>query len=128
MNAAFKLLQEMPYYTGTTNQIFDLELEKYAEDVDGLRARIQKIFAGEPVTDKYGSVIQLKDPADKNSFLDFLLFSHQIQVYLRAAESNLEDLLTPLDSKVAPGPAYTAAETPKGAPPSDIGRWKRAHV
>jgi hypothetical protein len=63
-----QLLNEMPYIE-VSNQIFDLEMEKYKGKPEMLVQKIKSILQGEKHTDKYGNTIQLTTPEQKNIFL-----------------------------------------------------------
>ncbi len=63
-----QLLNEMPYIE-VSNQIFDLEMEKYRGKSEMLVQKIKSILQGEKHTDKYGNTIQLTTPEQKNTFL-----------------------------------------------------------
>lgn len=63
-----QLLNEMPYIE-VSNQIFDLEMEKYKGRPEKFVQKIKSILQGEKHTDKYGNTIQLTTPEEKNVFL-----------------------------------------------------------
>lgn len=63
-----ELLCEMPYIE-ISNQIFDLEMEKYKDRPEKFVQKLQSILQGEKHTDKYGNTIQLTTPEEKNIFL-----------------------------------------------------------
>lgn len=62
-----KLLNEMPYIE-VSNQIFDLEVEKYKGRPEKFVQKLKSILQGEKYTDKYGNTIQLITPEEKEQF------------------------------------------------------------
>lgn len=57
----------MPYIE-ISNQIFDLEMEKYKNSPDAFVKKLKSIINGEKHTDKYGNTIQLDTPEKKELF------------------------------------------------------------
>ena len=62
-----QLLTEMPYIE-VSNQIFDLEMEKYKGRPEKFVQKLQSILQGDSYTDKYGNTIQLTTPEKKDIF------------------------------------------------------------
>lgn len=62
-----QLLTEMPYIE-ISNQIFDLEMEKYKGKPKKFVQKLQSILQGDPYTDKYGNTIQLTTPEERELF------------------------------------------------------------
>jgi hypothetical protein len=62
-----QLLTEMPYIE-VSNQIFDLEMEKYKGKPEKFVQKLQSILQGDSYTDKYGNTIQLTTPEEKELF------------------------------------------------------------
>jgi hypothetical protein len=80
------LLMEMPYVEveqdGKTFP-FDLELEKYAKDLEGFEDLLRDIFQGKEVKDKYGNVIHLTTHEDKIHFIKSLQDSKVVEMFLQ---------------------------------------------
>ncbi len=68
MTLVEQVLWEMPYIE-TGNTIFDLEIEKFAKDKESFLAKLKSILRGDKHTDKYGNIIQLFTPEQKQIFL-----------------------------------------------------------
>ncbi len=62
-----QLLTEMPYIE-VSNQIFDLEMEKYKGKPERFVKKLQSILQGDSHTDKYGNTIQLTTSEEKELF------------------------------------------------------------
>lgn len=62
-----QLLTEMPYIE-ISNQIFDLEMEKYKGNPEKFVQKLQSILQGNKHTDKYDNTIQLVTPEEKEQF------------------------------------------------------------
>lgn len=58
----------MPYIE-ISNQIFDLEIEKYKNNPEKFVLKLKSILQGDKHTDKYGNTIQLSAPEQKEEFL-----------------------------------------------------------
>jgi len=63
-----ELLNEMPYIE-VSNQIFDLEMEKYKGKPEKFVQKLKNILQGNKYVDKYGNIIQLTTPEQKEEFL-----------------------------------------------------------
>ena len=57
----------MPYIE-VSNQIFDLEMEKYKGKPEKFVQKLQSILQGNKYTDKYGNTVQLLTPEEKKQF------------------------------------------------------------
>lgn len=58
----------MPYIE-VSNQIFDLEMEKYKGKPEKFVQKLKSILQGNKHVDKYGNIIQLTTPEQKEEFL-----------------------------------------------------------
>lgn len=76
-----QLLTEMPYIE-ISNQIFDLEMEKYKGRPKEFVQKLKSILQGEKHTDKYGNTIQLTTPEEKNLFLKKVKNSYLITGFI----------------------------------------------
>ena len=80
------LLMEMPYVDvqqhGETIK-FDLELEKYAHDLDGLKDVLRSVLQDGTVTDKYGNTIHLTTHDERMSFLSELADNDTVKLFLK---------------------------------------------
>lgn len=63
-----ELLNEMPYIE-VSNQIFDLEMEKYKGRPEIFVQKLKSILQGNKHTDKYGNIILLITLEQKQEFL-----------------------------------------------------------
>jgi hypothetical protein len=78
------LLLEMPYIKAPTKSgFFDLELEKYKNDWDGLFRMIHNILNSRRAVDKYGNNIELETPQQKERFIDILKDCDQLNIFLQ---------------------------------------------
>jgi len=76
-----KLLNEMPYIE-ISNQIFDLEMEKYKGTPEKFIQKLKSILQGEKHTDKYGNTIQLITQEQKDLFLKKIKHSYIITGFI----------------------------------------------
>ena len=80
------LLLEMPYINvrqhGETIK-FDLELEKYAHDLDGLKDVLRSVLQDGTVTDKYGDTIHLTTHDERMGFLSELTENDTVKLFLK---------------------------------------------
>jgi hypothetical protein len=76
-----QLLAEMPYIE-LSNQIFDLEMEKYRDSPEKFVELIQSILQGNKHTDKYGNTIQLSAPEEKELFRKKIKLNIMIQGFV----------------------------------------------
>lgn len=77
------LLREMPYYETTNGDIYDLEMELYASDLEGFKNKLSNILRGEKLTDKRGNSIQLSSPEQMKEFLEWLSSDSQVLMFLK---------------------------------------------
>jgi hypothetical protein len=80
------LIMEMPYVDVVQHgehTKFDLELEKYAKDLEGFKNLLRNILNDGTVTDKYGSQIHLTDHDERVEFLSSLKDSSIVQMFLK---------------------------------------------
>jgi len=82
------LLMEMPYIpVGKDEQgehkFFDIELEKYAHNLDGLIKMFADFLKSEPLTDKYGNTIQADTLEKKKEFMNKVVENSQFQLFLQ---------------------------------------------
>ena len=79
-----RLLSERPYYfSDMSSSGFDLELEFYSKDLEGLRNKIHDIISGKKVSDKRGITIELTNESEVNDFIDFLNNDLEIAVFMK---------------------------------------------
>ena len=71
----------MPYIE-VSNQIFDLEMENYKGKPEKFIQKIQSILQGNKHTDKYGNIIQLVTPEEKNLFRKKIKLNLMIKGFL----------------------------------------------
>jgi len=76
-----ELLNEMPYIE-ISNQIFDLEMEKYKGKPEKFVQKLKNILQGEKYTDKYGNTIQLTTQEQKDLFLKKVKHSYIITGFI----------------------------------------------
>ena len=76
-----QLLNEMPYIE-ISNQIFDLEMEKYKGRPEKFVQKLKSILQGERHTDKYGNTIQLTTQEQKDLFLKKIKNSYIITGFI----------------------------------------------
>jgi len=91
------LIMEMPYVDveqdGETIK-FDLELEKYAHDLDGFKAILSKLLHDGTVTDKYGNTINLTTHDERLNFLKTLNNNDVVNLFLtKYHKTNLVNLV-----------------------------------
>ena len=71
----------MPYIE-ISNQIFDLEMEKYKGKPEKFVQKLQSILQGDAYTDKYGNTIQLTTPKEKELFRKKIKLNLMIKGFL----------------------------------------------
>ena len=76
-----QILNEMPYIE-ISNQIFDLEMEKYKGRPEKFVQKLKSILQGDKHTDKYGNTIQLTTSEEKNIFLKKIKNSYIITGFI----------------------------------------------
>lgn len=76
-----EILTEMPYIE-VSNQIFDLEMEKYKDRPRKFVQILQSILQGNKHTDKYGNTIQLVTPEEKKQFYKKIKMNLMIRGFL----------------------------------------------
>lgn len=76
-----EILTEMPYIE-VSNQIFDLEMEKYKGQPRKFVQILQSILQGNKHTDKYGNTIQLVTPEEKKLFYKKIKLNLMIKGFL----------------------------------------------
>lgn len=76
-----QLLNEMPYIE-VSNQIFDLEMEKYKDVPEKFIEKIKSILAGEKHVDKYGNTIELTTLEQRQEFLKKIKLNLMIKGFL----------------------------------------------
>jgi len=79
------LLMEMPYVDVVQHGEhikFDMELEKYARNLEGFKALLKRILNSESVPDKYGNVIHISGHDEKLNFLKSLGSSSMVEMFL----------------------------------------------
>ena len=76
-----QLLNEMPYIE-ISNQIFDLEMERYKGRPEKFVQKLKSILQGDKHTDKYGNTIQLTTSEEKNIFLKKIKNSYIITGFI----------------------------------------------
>jgi hypothetical protein len=76
---------EMPYVNVVQhgeNIKFDMELEKYAHDLEGFKAILRHILNSETISDKYGNEILLSGHDEKLKFLTSLNDTSFVNMFL----------------------------------------------
>ena len=76
-----QVLCEMPYIE-VGEDIFDLEMEKYANDKKRFIQKLKSILQGNKHTDKYGNVILLTTPQQKQEFAKKINLNLMIKGFL----------------------------------------------
>jgi hypothetical protein len=79
------LLMEMPYVDVVQHGEhikFDMELEKYARDLEGFKSILRNILNSGSVSDKYGNTIHLEGHEEKLKFLTSLGNSSIVSMFL----------------------------------------------
>ena len=76
-----EILTEMPYIE-VSNQIFDLEIEKYKSKPRKFVQKLRNILQGNKHTDKYGNTIQLVTPEEKKQFYKKIKLNLMIKGFL----------------------------------------------
>ena len=71
----------MPYIE-ISNQIFDLEMERYKGRPEKFVQKLKSILQGDKHTDKYGNTIQLTTSEEKNIFLKKIKNSYIITGFI----------------------------------------------
>lgn len=81
-----KLLMEIPYIDveqhGTLTK-FDLELEKYAKDLDGFKKMLKNVLQNGTVTDKYGDAIHFDTHEERVKFIESLGRDSMVKMFLK---------------------------------------------
>ena len=80
-NLVEQLLTEMPYIE-VSNQIFDLEMEKYKDKPEKFVQKLQSILQGNKYTDKYGNTVQLLTSEEKKQFRKKIKLNLMIKGFL----------------------------------------------
>jgi hypothetical protein len=83
-----QVLCEMPYIE-VGNDIFDLEMEKYAKDKNKFVQKLKSILQGNKHTDKYGNVIHLTTPQQKQEFAKKVNLNLMIKGFLSGSIKDL---------------------------------------
>jgi hypothetical protein len=83
-----QILCEMPYIE-VGEDIFDLEMEKYAKNKDKFVQKLKSILQGNKYTDKYGNVIHLTTPQQKQEFAKKINLNLMIKGFLSGSIKNL---------------------------------------
>ncbi len=76
-----QILYEQPYIE-VGEDIFDLEMEKYVKNKSEFVAKIKSIIRGDKHTDKYGNVIHLTTPQQKQEFVKKIKLNLMIKGFL----------------------------------------------
>lgn len=76
-----QVLCEMPYIE-VGEDIFDIEMEKYANDKKLFIQKLKSILQGNKHTDKYGNVILLTTPQQKQEFAKKINLNLMIKGFL----------------------------------------------
>lgn len=76
-----QILYEQPYVE-VGEDIFDLEMEKYVKNKSEFVAKIKSIIRGDKHTDKYGNVIHLTTPQQKQEFVKKIKLNLMIKGFL----------------------------------------------
>lgn len=76
-----ELLNEMPYIE-VSNQIFDLEMEKYKGSPEKFVQKLKSILQGNKHVDKYDNIIQLTTPEQKQEFLKKIKLNIMIKGFI----------------------------------------------
>ena len=76
-----QILCEMPYIE-VGKDIFDLEMEKYAKNKNKFVQKLKGILQGNKHTDKYGNVIHLTTPQQKQEFAKKINLNLMIKGFL----------------------------------------------
>jgi len=95
----YYLLKEMPYYETAEGDIYDIEMELYASDLEGFRNKILSILKGEKLTDKRGNSIQLLSEPQVKEFLGWLSTDSQVLLFLKMRHK-ISDPVSFIDSLV----------------------------
>jgi hypothetical protein len=83
-----QILCEMPYIE-VGEDIFDLEMEKYAKDKNKFVQKLKSILQGNKHTDKYGNVIHLTTPQQKQEFAKKINLNLMIKGFLSGSIKDL---------------------------------------
>jgi hypothetical protein len=83
-----QVLCEMPYIE-VGEDIFDLEMEKYAKDKNKFVQKLKSILQGNKHTDKYGNVIHLTTPQQKQEFAKKINLNLMIKGFLSGSIKDL---------------------------------------
>lgn len=97
------LLMEMPYVDVVQHGehiMFDLELERYAHNLESFKNLLRNVLNSGAVTDKYGNEIQLNDHDEKVKFLSSLNHSSVVSMFLKKYHNTtLTELVRHLNQK-----------------------------
>lgn len=77
-----RILKEYPYIEISDNNYFDLELEKYKDNINDFLFHFKEIFSGKKVKDKYGDTAELKTKKEKINFLNKIMDDEIILLYI----------------------------------------------
>jgi len=83
-----QILCEMPYIE-VGEDIFDLEMEKYAKNKNKFVQKLKSILQGNKHTDKYGNVIHLTTPQQKQEFAKKVNLNLMIKGFLSGSIKDL---------------------------------------
>jgi hypothetical protein len=83
-----QVLWEQPYIE-IGKDIFDLEIEKYAKDKNKFVQKLKSILQGNKHTDKYGNVIHLTTPQQKQEFAKKVNLNLMIKGFLSGSIKDL---------------------------------------
>ena len=78
----------MPYIE-VGEDVFDLEMEKYTKDKKKFVAKLKSILQGNKHADKYGNIIHLTTPQQKQEFAKKINLNLMIKGFL---SGNIKDL------------------------------------
>lgn len=97
-----RLLTEMPYipagidvdeeHPETWDKVFDIELEKYSKDLNGLLELFKDYLQGHPIEDKHGNILQTNDHDEKYAFMHRVITNDYFLAFLRKYH-NINDVL-----------------------------------
>lgn len=85
-----KYLKEMPWIN-FGGKIFDLEIEKTADNHRQLISLLQDILTGKRLKDKYGQVIQLKSQSEKDTFIQALKNDNILKGFLKHTYKDIKN-------------------------------------
>jgi hypothetical protein len=78
----------MPYIE-VGNDVFDLEMERYARDKKQFVQKLKSILQGNKHTDKYGNIIHLTTPQQKQEFAKKVNLNLMIKGFLSGSIKDL---------------------------------------